>query len=400
MPKFNIVDHTGSRQEVDFDVTAYRAAGENQQSLSQHLETQYPSQAGGPTTFEQCMAQAGLFVRGDRSSGIHPPTMKSVIDGNIKMDAASIVRNDGTGNNTVTGRLLFPEVIMQIIESELSESKDDLLAGYDSMIATTAFVTSPKVDQPVINVTAPQADKYRSQPIAQLAEPSALVTITLAERSHRIPTKAIGLTISDQALEATTLDLVGIAMTQQAGQERIRIVEEAIIDMTAATADVDTDPDGVGLTAFEAKSLDATQVAGGMTQKAWIHFLRDNYRTMSVSHIMCDIDTAMAIENRVGKPINATDDPNSPRIDSLFSVMNLGIASPRVLLMDTAVIGAQTVVGLDSRYAIRRIVNVNAAYSAIENYVMRRATSFRVDYGEISHKLMADAWKKMVLTQA
>jgi hypothetical protein len=404
MPKFNIVDHAGSRQEIDFDVTAYAAAGDNQQSLSQHLETMYPSQAGGPTTFEQCMAQAGMFVRGDNASGIHPPTMKAIVDGKLNMDAASIVRNDGTGNNTVTGRLLFPEVIMQIIESELSSSKDDLLAGYNDMIATTAFVTSPKVDQPVINVTAPLDDKYRSQPIAQLAEPASLVTITLAERSHRIPTKSIGLTISDQALEATTLDLVGIAMTQQANQERIRIVEEAIQDMTAATADVDTDPDGVGLTAFQADTLDDLIVAAGgatgisFTQKAWIHFLRDNYRTMTVSHIICDVDSALEIENRTGKPMVTTDDPRSPRIDSLFSVDNLGITAPKILLVDTALIGANTIVGLDKRYAIRRIVNVNAAYSAIENYVMRRATSFRVDYGEISHKLMADAWKKMTLT--
>jgi hypothetical protein len=399
MTKFN-VQTTQGQQEIDFDVTAYRAAGESNRSLSQHLETLYPSDpAANSSTFEQCMQQSGMFVRGDRAGGIHPPTMKQVLDGGLTMDAASIVRNDGTGNNTVTGRLLFPEVIMQIIESELSESKDDLLQGYDDMVATTAFVTSPKVDQPVINVTAPLSDEVRSQPVAQLAEPAALVTITLAERSHRIPTKSIGLTISDQALEAVSLDLVGIAMTQQAGQERIRVVEDAISGMIAATADVDTDPDGVGLTAFTAKSLDDTiTVAGNITQKAWIHFLRDNYRKMSLSHIMCDIDTALALEGRTGKPTIAVDDPNSPRIDSLFTVANLGITEPKILLLDTALIGANTVVGLDSRYAIRRIVNVNAAYSAIENYVMRRATSFRVDYGEISHKLMADSWSKMTLT--
>ena len=408
MPKFNIQTAQG-QQEIDFDVTAYRAAGEANQSLSQHLETQYPSANDCGSTFEQCMQQSGMFIRGDRSAGLHPPTMKQVLDGGMKMDAASIVRNDGSNNNTVTGRLLFPEVIMQIMESELSESHDDLLRGYDSMIATTAFVTSPKVDQPVINVTAPLADKYRSQPVAQLSEPAALITITLAERSHRIPTKSIGLTISDQALEATSLDLVGIAMTQQAGQERIRVIEDAISGMIAATADVDTDPDGVGLTAFQAKALDDTlDTIGTISQKAWVHFLRDNYRKMTISHIMCDIDTALAIENRIGRPTmygigdgsSLSDDPRSPRIDALFSIENLGLTAPRVLLLDTALIGANTVVGLDSRYAIRRIVNVNAAYSAIEEYVMRRATSFRVDYGEISHKLMADAWSKMTLTVA
>lgn len=399
MPKFNIVDAQGTQQEIDFDVSAYRAAGDNHMSLSQYLETKYPSHSDHGTTFEQCMQQSGMFIRSDKNTGIHPPSMKQVLEGGVELNAASIVRNDGTDRHSVSGRLLFPEVILQIIESELSESKDDMLNGYDSMIATTAFVTSPRVDQPIINVTAPQSDEYRSQPIAQLAEPAALVTITLAEKSYRIPTKSIGMTISDQALEATSLDLVGIAMTQQAGQERIRIVEESISSMISATVDKDMDPDGVGLTSFQADTLDSgITTAGELSQKAWIHFLRQNYRKMSISHIMCDIDTAMAIENRTDKPVVTTDDPNSPRIDSLFSVMNLGIASPRVLLLDTSLIGANTIVGLDSRYAIRRIVNVSAQYQAVENYVMRRATSFRVDYGEISHKLMSDAWSMMTLT--
>jgi len=53
---------------------------------------------------------------------------------------------------------------------------------------------------------------------------------------------------------------------------------------------------------------------------------------------------------------------------------------------------------LDSRYAIRRVINVSASYQAIEQYVMRRATSFRVDYGFIMHKLFSDAWQAMTLT--
>jgi hypothetical protein len=76
------------------------------------------------------------------------------------------------------------------------------------------------------------------------------------------------------------------------------------------------------------------------------------------------------------------------------------VPAPRVLLLDTSFIGANTIVGLDSRYAIRRTVNVSAAYEAIEQWVMRRATAFRVDYGELAKKLYPEAWKKMTLTVA
>lgn len=395
MPKYSIVAEDGTRQEIEVDLRDYKAAAEQGISLAQHLNRTYRADTRHGTTFEQCMQAANLFIRPDKETGIRPPTMKAVLEGDVLINAGGIVRNDGANNNTPSGRLLFPEVIMQVIESELSESNEDFLGGFDQMIAQTAFVTSPKVDQPVIDVTAPKDNKYRSQPVAQLAEPASLVTITVSETSRRIPTKGIGLTISDEALQATSLDLVGIAMTQQARQERVRVVEDALTAMINGDADLGE----TALTSVKANSFDSSITnAGELTQKAWIKYLRANYRRMNISNIICDIDTALAIENRVGKPTQNTDDPNSPRIDTLFSVDNLGVNPPRVLLVDTSVIGANTVVGLDNRYAIRRVVNVSAQYSAIEQYVMRRATSFRVDYGEISHKLMTDAWSVMTLT--
>ena len=118
----------------------------------------------------------------------------------------------------------------------------------------------------------------------------------------------------------------------------------------------------------------------------------------SIDWLLMDVDTALAIESRAGKPTVNTDDPRSPRIDALFSVENLALPTPKVLLMDTDFIGANTVVGLDSSMAIRRVINVNAAYSAIEQWVLRRATAFRIDYGELSKKIYAAAWKKMTLT--
>jgi hypothetical protein len=393
MPKYNIVDAQGQRAELDLDVTAYKAAADKGLSLTQYLQNAYPSDLKEGTTLEQCMASAGMFLRPDPATGLTPPTMKSIMDGSLDVNMGAINRNDGSSNNTPSGRLLFPEVIMQLIQSELTTNNEDFLGGYNSMIASTAFVNSPKIDQPVINVKAPEDSE--AQPISQLAEPAIMVTITVNEKSMRIPTKSIGLTISDEATAASTLDLVGLAMTAQARGERIRTVEGQLAGMLSGDADVGE----VALDSVQADSFDDTiAAAGAISHKAWVKYLRANYRKMTITDIICDIDTALAIEGRSGKPTINSDDPNSPRIDALFTLQNLGISAPRILLVDTAVTGANTIVGLDRRYAIRRVVNVAASYSAIEQYVMRRATSFRVDFGEIAHKLMTDAWSKMTLT--
>ena len=201
--------------------------------------------------------------------------------------------------------------------------------------------------------------------------------------------------ISDQALQATTLDLVGLTMSAQARGERIAMVEEQLGGMINGEVDWGE----TALSSITAQSLDSSiSTASTITQKAWIHYLRDDYRTKTINALLMDIDTALAIENRANKPTVNTDDPNSPRIDALFSIENLALPRPYILLMDTSFIGANTVVGLDTRYAIRRVVNVGASYEAIEQWVMRRATGFRVDHGEMSKKLYPEAWKKMTLT--
>jgi len=336
-----------------------------------------------------------MYVANDRETGIQPPSMKSVLDGNAQIMAGPLVRNDGSDRHGISGRLLFPQVILELVAANLTENKDDFLSGYDRMVGIDTSVTSPRVDQPTIDVTAPEGS--RSQPIAQLAEPATMVSITLSEKSFAIPTKSIGLLVSDQALQATTLDLVGLTMSAQARGERIYMVEEQL----GAMINGDVDWGETALSAITAQSLDAAiTTAGDITQKAWIHYLRDDYRKMTIDAIMCDIDTALAIESRTNKPTVNTDDPNSPRIDALFSIENMALPRPRILLLDSSFIGANTIVGIDSRYAIRRVTNVSAAYEAIEQWVMRRATAFRVDYGEMSKKLYTEAWKKMTLTVA
>jgi hypothetical protein len=106
----------------------------------------------------------------------------------------------------------------------------------------------------------------------------------------------------------------------------------------------------------------------------------------------------MIIEARTGKPVSATAfNPNGTNFGVDLTIENLAVNSPPLLIVADGVLTTGTVLGLDSRYAIRRVVNAQAAYSAIENYLMRRATAFRIDYGEFAHRLYDDAFSILSL---
>ncbi len=393
--KFKLRDRAGNLVSVDFHAKQYLEAGERGLTLSQYLtqlhgdktdEVKYGSVVG------QFMASAGMFLGEDYATGIRPPTMKAVINDGIQISA--ITRNDGTNNTTPSGKLLFPEIIMRTIESQLRESNDDFLMGWEKCIAQTSSINGQKFEQPIINVTAPEGQS--ANPISQLAPPDALVSITVSEYSRTITTKSIGLMISDQAQQATTLDLVSLILSAHARGERVRNVEEHINGIVSG----DTDRGMSALPTFKANTLDAAIVAAGaLTHKAWIKYLRQNYRKMSINRILTTLDVAMAIEARAGKPVDSTryvGEGTNFGVD--MTVDNLSIASPPVLIVDDGVIGANTIVGLDTRFGIRRVINAQASYSAIEQYLMRRATAFRIDYGEFSHRLYDEAFSVMTLT--
>lgn len=395
--KFKLRNEQGNAVEVDFHAKEYETAGAQGLTLSQYLTQKHgdkTNESKHGSVIGQFMASAGMFLGEDYATGIKPPTMKAVATDGIQMSA--ITRNDGSNNTTPSGRLLFPEIIMRTIESELRTSHDDFLSGWEKMIAQTASINGQKFEQPIINVTAPE--EQSSNPIAQLAEPDALVSITVGEVSRNITTKSIGLIISDQAQQATTLDLVSLILSAHARGERVRNVEEHINAIVSGSVDRGM----TALPSFQAKSLDPSLTTlGTLSHKAWIKYLRQNYRKMTINRVITTLDTAMAIEARTGKPVRDTNyygEGSNFGVD--MTVDNLSVTAPPVLLVDDGVIPANTVVGLDTRYAIRRVINAQASYSAIEQYLMRRASAFRIDYGEYSHRLYDEAFSVMDLTVA
>ncbi len=392
--KFKFRDDNDALQEGEVSLEDYRAAADTAGgiSLSQYLARKFPTNVKlHGSILSQALASTGLSIGRDQGMGIQSSKLSDIFNG-VKVQAGAITSPDGTGNTTPAGRLFFPEVILQTIAAALEDNKGDFFQGYESLIGGTETVNAPEFKRARIDLTAPEGSESMS--VAQLAEPPAMVSITAADSTTPIPTKAIGLIVSEQALATTSFDLVNTVMGRQAYGERVRMVENQLNDVFNGNSDL-------GLTAlpiFQADTLDALIVAtGNITQKAWVHYLRDNYQRMTVTNIVCTIDTALAIENRTNKPNVQTDDPKSKRIDTLFNIDNLSLSPPRVFLVDAAVVPENRIIGLDQQWALRRYINVSASYEAIEAFVIRRAKAFRVDHGEALTRLFDDAFTSMDL---
>ena len=388
-----MLDVQGNRVEIPLEVHMYQEAQQNNMTLTQHLNQKFPTAHGVGTAMEQLSASSGLYLRSDTALGINSPSLHQVLSGTGPMMGGEILRGSG-GNSTPASRLLFPEVTMRAMESELSSSDTPFLKAMDQMVAITTNVPSARVDQPVIS--SKEAENSTHQTRAQLALPASMVSITVSDKSFKIPTYSIGLEISDEAKQAATLDLVVLALTANARGQSIGRAEQ---DLTAMIAG-DADTGETAIAGVNASSFDSSINAGNpITQKAWMHFQRADHKKRENDWLLMTLNTALLLENRTGKPTSNNDDPNSPRIDSLFTLENLGVSQPKILLVPAGVVPENVIVGLDSKFAMRKTVNVNASYSAIEEFVLRRSTVMMFEFGYSINKLYHDAWNSMTIGQ-
>ena len=394
--KLRSAANPGEFVEIELNTRDYEVAANQGLTLTQLLSRKFGNmtdESKHGSVFSQCLQTAGMFLRSDNQVGLRAPTLKEVMSDSINL--GGIVAPSGDDGYTPSARLLYPETILRVMEAELREDESDFLSTWNRMVANTITINTDKYDQPIINTS--HNENTRSKGISQGTEPANMVGITVADVTRRVPTKSIGLTITDQALQATTLDLVTLIMSAQSRGERIANVHELLNGIL--NGDVDMAETGVpSLGTFQDLDSGIT-AAGTMSHRALVKFLREDYKRTSPNLLLASLDTAFAIEGRTGKPVvntnyngQGTNFALEPTVDNLLA------KAPPILLLDESVIGPNTVIALDTRYGIRRVINVNAAYSAIEQFVMRRITSFRVDYGETAYTLYKEAFQKRTLT--
>lgn len=395
--KVSFIDENGGRQQVALQPEVYKAAMEENLTTRQFINQKYPTTSDAKhDTFTQMCGSAGLIFNQDKKMGVNSANLKSILDGKVNFDAStgSVVREV----SPVQSRVLFPAAVLEYVEDALMVDRESAVNVFDQTIALNTTVASARVEQPTISYTGKDGpDEARSQITSQLALPPAMMTITASEITKKIPTYSLGLQVSDEALQATTLDLVGLALSRQAEIERDEMVGETLLALLQGDADVG---DAV-LTQVKADTLDTDlDTAGTLSQKAWTTWLYTNLRSRRIDWVFCDINAALAIEGRSGKPVVTGDDPNSPRIDTLFNIAHPQLVENVKMYIVPVDYSwpANTIMGIDSRYAIAKLTNSNAEYSAVERFALRKGSGIRFDFGNLYYRLYDAAFSVLSLT--
>ena len=124
-----------------------------------------------------------------------------------------------------------------------------------------------------------------------------------------------------------------------------------------------------------------------------VKWLFNNSRKRKITHIICNLDAALAIQNRTGRPTVQGDNATSKRIDTLESVVNpMWPDQVQMLITMDPNFPANTVLGFDASYGYHVVNSTVLNYSAAEAYAMRRSTKYRVDTGMIAYRLFDEAW--------
>ena len=388
------IDTTGVTQHIEIDGSIYREAHAANLSVPQFLNRKYSSaDLSKGSACQQIFASEGLTLPGANPFGLRSATLQEVLEGRSGYAAS-------TGSNTAdrgspfgsASRSLFPAALISMIESTMAKDRTTDGVVFDQMIAMSMSIGSENFEQPVVNYsTTGGPEQARSQRIAQLAEPAIVLKFTTADRPRRLGVTSIGAQFSDQALRASTLDIVALTMAKQFEVER----DAEVYEFMSAIWTGDNDLNVGAVSAVTSTALNGAATGGVLTHKAWLKFLARSRKYRKVSHVACDIDTYLKIEGRTGRPGSNNYDPTLVRIDPQATPMNVGFGNDvKYFLVDTPAEGgpipANTVWALDSSKGIVKVTNTAAAYTANEAFAMSRSQSLRIDRSENVYRMFGD----------
>jgi len=398
MQYYALVDGKTTLKTVDVELEDHKRAANAGVSFKQLINSRCEdADPAYGDAFNQAVQAMGGASKVHGGTGKMSPTLAQLYAGatagpaNAINMGSTITSPDGT-DKTPAGRIFYPEIVMDMMRDSLSRDNSDIEQGFNSMIAVNENISGGVYIQPQINVTANES--VGSQPISQGADPAVMVNITTSQVTRTIPTKSIGLQITDQAMQFATVDLVATAIAAQSRGERIRMVDSDINAMVNG----DVDAGFAALTAQALSVYDPALAAGVASHKGFLKMLHADYQKLSIDSAIMDIDTYLAYEARTGRPTADKNNSTDGRLNVNFKPINFSLEDLNILIVKDAVLGANNrALFLDSRFAMRKVVDVTAQYEAIQAFVMRRMSQMRFDYGQHTTRLYDEAFKLIEL---
>lgn len=384
------INAKGENHEFEVSLDVIKAAADNRQSVRDYINSTLDTDASKyGDAFSQLCASEGIVLIPQKDYGMRAPSLQSVLSGRPILEAGAIVRQPSS-----QARALLMPAIGALVEDKLVADLNMNADEFDSLVAQDDTIADEWLLWPEINFNGPEA--ARSQVTSQLAKPATMMSITTSEKSIRIPTFSLGIEWSEQATKYIQLDLLALAIARQVAVERNDRANQNLLMMLNGDADIGQGSLSSLGKVTTAVSLDSAATTG-ITQKAWMLWLYQNSKKRKLNALVTDIAGAMALEGRANKPVITGDNPNSPRIDANVSVKNPTWNSDLPIFIVDPSVGwpAKTILGLDTRYAIQRVTSTNASYQAQEDFVLRRGSAMRFDFGQICRRIFTDAFEVM-----
>ena len=389
--KFIFTDGKGNH-EAKLDMSLYKAEG----GFVAELDSRYPTPVGMPTASEQLFAQCGLYRNNDVKHGVKAAKISAVLEGmaGIALDAASTAPG-----NVGISRFAAPAAVLAAVQNDIYEDRSGALGQFKNLVGISQSVVGTRYERPVFSYDPARAG--RAKPVAQLSEPTAIGLLTHSESSGTIPVFSYGLEVSDQAVEYFTFAEVQKCMSIMATYDMAERADNLLVSMINGDTDVGMSAlSSVSGAIVKANVYDSSiTTAGALTQKAWISWLAANSKRAPITNIICGIDMAMAIQGRTGRPTVMTDNPTSARIDTIEVLQNdLWPTTIPVYIVTDPNFPANTILGISKPNAIIMYESASANYSSVEQFVTRRSTKFRADFGFTAQRFYDRAFHILSLT--
>lgn len=385
--KVSFLAADGQPCEMQIGKHLYRQAAEkgiSPRHLINRMAAEASADRGGVATkhgdaFTQAIVSANM-VR-DAKLGEQALTFGQIMAAEFNSSTTRAPSGDDT---TTAAQVLYPQVILEAIIKNANVQDNGFMAQYGQLMADTQNVTSARIDQPIINMKS--SEDAPSGRGAQLSAPPTMMEITVGDTQYRIPTEGIGLMVSKEALEATTLDLMSLAINRQALGQRIRMAKSQIAGIINGDADRGQRP----LPVRKFSEFDAT-AGGKFTKRGYLKMLRENRFEYTRTQGLLTFDTACDMDDILTDSIKVG--PDAHKIVAPFNAIDLNVPNPHYLDLENDILGsANRIVLIDPTAAMRRIINVSAEYEGIEEFIMRKAVGFRADHGEIATRLFDEAF--------
>lgn len=355
--------------------TMYREAYKRGMSLSAYLESQDPSEGynDGLDSFSRMLKLAGIKTRSVPEAGFFADRFEAFdrsdytrslvpewISRQWRRVAMTTNRASYTSDDNVPGSIMHPYVDAAHIRAKLLAPAIPLanLIAQTSPIDSDSYRAYYLTDDPA-NQRPVRVGEFGEVPLAKLVGGEHTITLKKYGRA---------LEVSYETLRRMPIDKVAYHIARMAVQ--------AETDKVAAVIDVLVNGDGnagTAATTYNLTALDSGATAGTLTLKGWMRF-KMKFASPYI------LDTALAQEDIALQMflLNAGT-ANIPMVNiqnqtgqAAFKPINPGLGDG-VALGWTSDAPANDIVGVDTRLACERVVEIGANITEVDKYVSRQS---------------------------